>query len=260
MIITRTRLRKARIRGLGFLLPALVLTTTLLSGCKSEPKENMKYVEIDTDYGRMVVKLYNETPGHRDNFLKLVNEGFYDSTQFHRVIPTFMIQGGDPNSKSGAPETHGQGGPGYTIPAEFNAALFHKRGALAAARQADSVNPERESSGSQFYIVQGRVMQDEELTVMESQLQQRIGADFKITPEARAAYTSVGGVPFLDSQYTVFGELVEGLDILDRIAAADTYRSTGEGGNPALADHPVEAIRMTMKELSNYAPPEGATE
>ncbi len=231
-----------------------------MAGCKTEAtKDAMKYVEIDTNLGRMVVGLYNETPGHRDNFLKLVNEGFYDSTQFHRVIPTFMIQGGDPNSRSGDPQTHGQGGPGYTIPAEFNTALFHKRGALAAARQADQVNPERASSGSQFYIVQGRVLRDEELTGMETQLKQR-DSTFAITPEAREAYTTVGGVPFLDTQYTVFGELVEGMDVLDAIAAAGTYRSTGQSNNPALADHPVEEIRMTMKELSDYRPPSVASE
>ena len=144
--------------------------------------------EIRTPEGRMVVRLYDETPQHRDNFKKLVAEQFYDSTTFHRVIERFMIQGGDPNSRGDDPAAVGQGGPGYTIPAEIRPDLYHKRGALAAARQGDPVNPERRSSGSQFYIVQGETYNDSTLAEMEQALRQRIpDADFSFSDSAKAA-------------------------------------------------------------------------
>jgi cyclophilin family peptidyl-prolyl cis-trans isomerase len=180
---------------------------------------------IKTSLGNMKIKLYNETPQHRDNFLKLVKEGFYNGSIFHRVINQFMIQGG--GAKSGTEDA------GYTVPAEFKTNLFHKKGALAAARMPDQINPKKESSGSQFYIVQGRIYGDQEMDAIE----QRTGK--KITPEARKAYKTVGGTPFLDGDYTVFGEVIEGLDIIDKIAAVKT----------AAGDKPVEDITMTIEEV-----------
>lgn len=198
------------------------------------PKENL--VDITTDYGVVRIKLYDETPKHRDNFLKLVKEGFYDGLLFHRVINGFMIQGGDPQSKNAAPGAMlGNGGPGYTIPAEFNPALFHKKGALAAARMGDQVNPNKESSGSQFYIVQGKPASEQELTMT----QQRINITY--TPEQRQTYTTVGGTPFLDMGYTVFGEVVSGMEVIDKIAAVQTQPG----------DRPVQDVKMTMKIVEN---------
>jgi peptidyl-prolyl cis-trans isomerase B (cyclophilin B) len=165
----------------------------------------------------MVIKLYNETPLHRDNMIKLIEENFFEGQLFHRVIKDFMIQGGDPQS-AGAPagQPLGQGGPGYTLPAEFNPELFHKKGALAAARQGDQVNPQKASSGSQFYLVQGRVYTPDQM----NSFAQSGRAVF--TEESIRAYTTVGGTPHLDGSYTVFGEMVEGLDVLDRIAVTPT--------------------------------------
>lgn len=211
------------------------------------------YYAIDTPQGRMVVRLYDETPQHRDNFKKLVAEGTLDDTQFHRIIKGFMIQGGDPNSKDDDPMDDGQGGPGYTVPAEIVPGLFHKKGALSAARQADQVNPERRSSGSQFYIVQGSPLSEGELDEIQAALRQRIpDPDFTFSPEARAAYMNEGGTPFLDRQYTVFGELVEGEAILDAIADTPTPRAQGQSVHPALADHPAEPVRMTVTPLPDY--------
>jgi peptidyl-prolyl cis-trans isomerase B (cyclophilin B) len=180
---------------------------------KAKPaKETL--VLIKTNMGNMKLKLYNETPKHRDNFIKLVKDGYYSNTLFHRVIKDFMIQGGDPDSKTATKgQMLGNGGPDYTIPAEFIPAKFHKKGALAAARTGDEVNPKKESSGSQFYIAQGKKYSDAELNMFE----QRMGKKF--TPAQRAAYKTVGGTPHLDGSYTVFGELVEGFDVLDKIAA-----------------------------------------
>lgn len=182
-------------------------------------QESLKEVRlrIETTKGDMVVRLYNETPGHRDNMLKLVREGFYDQQLFHRVIRDFMIQGGDPHSAGAARgQRLGTGGPGYTIPAEFNDRLFHKKGALAAARMGDNVNPEKESSGSQFYLVQGRVFTAEMLQMMEQD------RNVSFSPEALEAYTTIGGTPHLDGGYTVFGEIVEGMDVLEKIAMSPT--------------------------------------
>ena len=181
---------------------------------QSENVEKVSYVKIETTYGDIVVKLYNETPKHRDNFLKLVKEGFYDDLLFHRVIKDFMIQGGDPNSRDAKPgQMLGDGTLGYTIPAEFNPELFHKKGALAAARQGDQVNPRKESSSCQFYIVQGNVWDAARLRMVE----QRMGKSF--TKEQAEAYATIGGTPFLDGEYTVFGEVVEGLEVIDKIAS-----------------------------------------
>lgn len=173
-------------------------------------------VEIETAYGNMTVQLSNATPAHRDNFIKLVEEGFYDDLLFHRVIESFMIQGGDPTSKNAiASQPLGTGGPGYTIPAEFVDSLIHVKGALAAARQGDPVNPEKRSSGSQFYIVQGKVLTDAQMNQIETQ------KGIRYTPEQREAYKTLGGTPFLDRDYTVFGRVIEGLDVIDKIAAVE---------------------------------------
>ncbi len=210
------------------------------------------FYEIATPKGRMVIRLYDETPKHRDNFAKLVSEKFYDGTTFHRVMEEFMIQGGDPLSKDDDPLNDGTGGPGYTIDAEIRPLLYHKKGALASARQPDQVNPERKSSGSQFYIVQGTVMTADELAYLESQIKTRV-PDFTLTPESRAAYMSVGGTPFLDGQYTVFGELVEGYDVLDAIAATETPNKKGERTRRELGDRPPDPITMTVRALPDYA-------
>jgi peptidyl-prolyl cis-trans isomerase B (cyclophilin B) len=172
-------------------------------------------VKIETDSGTMVVRLYNRTPLHRDNFIKLVKENFYDGLLFHRVIPNFMIQGGDPESKNSQPGVAlGEGGLNYTIPAEFDSTLIHKKGALAMAREGDAVNPEKASSSTQFYLVEGKKLTDDELNKMEER--------FKITiPEAhREVYRTIGGTPFLDMSYTVFGEVESGLEVIDKISNA----------------------------------------
>jgi peptidyl-prolyl cis-trans isomerase B (cyclophilin B) len=173
-------------------------------------------VQIETSEGNMTVQLFDETPLHRDNFLKLANEGFYNGTLFHRVIKGFMIQGGDPLSKDSTSNAMGTGGPGYTIPAEFVEGLYHVKGYLAAARQGDGVNPEKKSSGSQFYIVQGKEVDRGTLEMMSS----RSGA--KYSDDVIEEYEAVGGTPFLDTQYTVFGKVVAGLDVIDEIADMPT--------------------------------------
>ena len=190
------------------------------------------YVQIETTFGNIIVRLYNETPLHRDNFVKLVNDGFYDGLLFHRVINRFMIQGGDPKSKGAAPgQMLGDGSLPYTIPAEFLKDKFHKKGALAAARQGDNVNPNKESSSCQFYIVQGNVWQPQQLQMMAQQM----GKNFS---QAQIdAYTTIGGTPHLDGDYTVFGEVVEGLDVVDKIAAVKC----------GSFDRPVEDVTMNMK-------------
>ncbi|MEE0889130.1 MAG: peptidylprolyl isomerase [Bacteroidales bacterium] len=198
---------------------------------KEETKEITTMVLISTNYGDMKAILYNETPLHRDNFIKLVKEGYYDGTLFHRVIDGFMIQGGDPDSKTAKPKQMlGQGGPGYTIPAEFKQELIHKKGALAAARMGDNVNPQKASSGSQFYIAQGKRYTSEELNM----LQARMGKQFNQTQ--KDAYVNEGGVPFLDYEYTVFGQVIEGLEVIDKIAKVQKDRY----------DRPVEDVKMTI--------------
>lgn len=228
------------------MLSALVFAC-MLSGC-SAPADT-SYYAIDTPKGRMVVRLYDETPLHRDNFKKLAEEGFYDGTLFHRVIRGFMIQGGDPNSKNDDPGDDGMGGPEYRIPAEILPGLFHKKGALAAARDN---NPERQSSGSQFYLVQGQVLPDSVLTDLEGRMKAQLGAEFGISPEARQAYETIGGAPWLDGQYTVFGELVEGMAVLDSLAVTPTPRGSGTPAPPQLADRPLENLPMTVTPLPNY--------
>lgn len=192
----------------------------LLAGCGSK---GPSYAVIDTKFGQMKVELFDDTPLHRDNFIKLAKEGYYDSLLFHRVIQGFMIQGGDPNSRNAAPgQPLGQGGPDYTIKPEFG--KLHVTGALAAARLPDDVNPGKESSGSQFYIVQGQPLTSDLLSRVEEQL------GIKYTPEQIQEYLQKGGYPPLDGSYTVFGRVVEGLDVLNEIAAQPTdpndYRPT----------------------------------
>lgn len=194
----------------------VVLFTVLFYPLATFADKNETIVLIETNYGNIKVKLYNETPFHKENFIELVEKGFYDSLLFHRVIKDFMIQGGDPTSKGAKADAQlGSGGPGYTIPAEINPLLFHKKGALSAARQGDNTNPMRRSSGSQFYIVQGKVYTKDEMTKLE----QRMGT--KWSDEQMTIYTTIGGTPFLDAQYTVFGEIIEGLDVIDKIAAVE---------------------------------------
>ena len=254
----------------------------LISGCKNEPEDHI--VLIKTDYGDIKIKLYNETPLHRDNFLKLTKEGFYDGLLFHRVIQNFMIQGGDPESRNASEGKRlGNGGPGYTIPAEIHyPQLFHKKGVIAAAREGDAFNPEKRSSGSQFYIVQGKTFTDEQLDEIEDRVNklkkqeifydlmpkyedsimiyQRKGdieasgrlqkelrdmvekkyAETKkyVIPEnIREVYKTIGGTPHLDGNYTVFGEVIEGLDVVDSIAAVKTDRF----------DRPLKDVRMTIE-------------
>ncbi|MBX2822824.1 MAG: peptidylprolyl isomerase [Rhodothermaceae bacterium] len=191
--------------------------------------------DIVTTVGTMRMRLYNETPVHRDNFRKLVGERFFDGTTFHRVINNFMIQGGDPNSRDGNPRNDGQGGPPYTLPAEIIPTLYHKRGAIAAARQPDRYNPSRSSNGSQFYIVKGQVFDEATLLEIEDYLKRQLGdPSFIFSNSARNMYTSQGGYPMLDNQYTIFGELVEGYDVLDAISAVQTDGS----------DRPVEDITI----------------
>jgi len=183
----------------------------------TQPKSET-IVVFQTTKGVIKVKLYNETYMHRDNFIKLVSEGYYNGVLFHRVIKDFMIQAGDPQSKNAKPgEALGNGGPDYTIPAEFYAPFYHKKGALAAARSGDNINPNRESSGSQFYIVQGKKFTLAQLQAMETSKKH-----IPFTEEQKIAYTTIGGTPHLDYAYTVFGEVVEGIEIVDAIALAAT--------------------------------------
>jgi len=200
-----------------------------------------KDVEMVTDKGTMVIRLSDLTPLHRNNFLLLVKQHYYDSILFHRVINHFMIQAGDPGSKNAKPSAQlGDGGPAYTIPAEFTAELFHKKGVIAAARQGDDVNPAKASSGSQFYIVQGRVFTDAGLDSVETfRLKGR-----KLPATHRAVYKTLGGAPHLDSAYTVFGEVINGLAVIDSIAKTPTNGRQG-------GDRPLQNIRIISARLVN---------
>ena len=200
----------------------VIFMMSMFLGSMSYSQNETMFV-IHTDYGDMTGMLYNDTPGHRDNFIKLINEGWFNGSTFHRVINNFMIQGG---GKEG-----GTVDVGYTIPAEFVPEYFHKKGALAAARKADQVNPEKRSSGSQFYIVQGKRYGDKEL----SDLEMRKNCEW--TAEQKETYKTVGGVAFLDYDYTVFGEIIDGLDVIDKIAAVQTARG----------DKPLKDVTMTVE-------------
>lgn len=191
-------------------------------------------VKIETDSGTIVLKLYDKTPLHRDNFLKLINEGFYNGTLFHRVINDFMIQGGDPNSKNAKPgQLLGEGELNYHIPPEFDTTLFHKRGALGAARENDAKNPKKESSASQFYIVDGRVLNDNQIKQVEDRFHMTIPDSHK------AFYKTIGGAPWLDMNYTVFGEVVSGMDVVEKIANAPKDKN----------NRPLHDIKMTITEI-----------
>ena len=265
-----------------FILAVLVsvITACGAGSKKSADMEKRTQVKIETNQGNIVVELYNETPKHRDNFIKLAKEGMYDSTLFHRVISQFMIQAGDPDSKTASDTAQlGSGDVGYTVPAEFVPKFFHKRGALAAARMGDDVNPERASSGCQFYIVTGRKFREGQLLDMAGkknnsrveeifnelarkhmkeiyklrkandqeglmELQDSLEAQayaikkeeepFMFTPEQIAAYTTIGGTPHLDGAYTVFGQVVEGIETVEKIEGTPTGR----------ADRPKENMRI----------------
>ncbi|MGC9470429.1 MAG: peptidylprolyl isomerase [Bacteroidales bacterium] len=253
---------------------------SFFSSC-SERESNGTLVRINTNIGEIHVRLYDDTSLHRDNFVQLARDGFYNNTLFHRVIHEFMIQGGDPDSRHADPhDMLGNGGPGYTVPAEIRSHLFHKKGALAAARLGDRDNPEKASSGSQFYIVHGRLWTDQELDEMETRInemlrqsifykrlhhQKQLNAEresplndeqlqelamieaqeqwlenepYSIPEEQREVYRTIGGTPHLDGSYTVFGEVVKGLDVVDKIASTPT----------APNDRPLTDIRiLTMK-------------
>jgi cyclophilin family peptidyl-prolyl cis-trans isomerase len=267
-----------------FFFLLIFISMVITSGCASSGsvEEKEQLVLIETTMGNIKVKLYNQTPEHRDNFIKLVKEGYFDGTLFHRVISDFMIQGGDPKSRNAKPDAFlGNGGPGYTIPAEFDTTLFHKKGALAAAREGDKVNPEKASAGSQFYIVEGKTFTDDELDKVEIQVNNmnKKSAFFKYIEEEkekakknnetfdyskaqgeaaikteeefmdkppfiipsshREIYKTQGGTPHLDQNYTVFGEVVEGLDVVDKISAMETDKN----------DRPVKDVRIIKMKL-----------
>ena len=228
----------------------LLITTLILFGLSSCAilnlgKQKEQKMKIETTEGDITLKLYNETPLHRDNFIRLVKSKFYDGVLFHRVIDQFMIQGGDPNSKDAMPgKMLGDGDVGYTIPAEFRTPqLYHKRGVLAAAREGDDVNPEKASSGCQFYIVVGKQFTNEQLDEMEVSQIKKYGhandSTYKFSEQARTDYTTIGGTPHLDGNYTVFGEILTGMDVVDRIAQARTNR----------VDRPIEDIRIHKMRL-----------
>lgn len=272
------------------ILTFLAFLTSFSIFAQNTPMVSLKAFQGDSLLGEMKIKLYDETPLHRDNFLKLVKSGFYDGTLFHRVIPGFMIQAGDPNSKTApAGQQLGSGDVGYTIPAEIKPNLFHKKGALAGARQGDEVNPKKESSGCQFYIVTGNITPENQLKSIETQKGQgnpqqlfnqiiyrpenkaildsliqlqkignmdafdkligekiepliqiemaKAGSSFKFSAEAINAYSTIGGAPFLDNEYTVFGEVVEGLELSEKVQNAARDQS----------DRPKVNIRLEMK-------------
>lgn len=216
----------------------LIVVTGFSTSCSAQKKKKQTKVLISTEYGDIKVVLFNETPKHRDNFIKLVKEGFYNDLLFHRVMNTFMIQGGDPDSKNAKEGVIlGNGGPGYTIPAEFNSKFIHKKGALAAARQPDNVNPKKESSGSQFYIMQGAKHSKKEVDQITERRNQRRETPINYSEEQYQTYANEGGKPHLDMDYTIFGEVVEGLEVIDKIAAVEVDRR----------NRPKKDIKMTMK-------------
>lgn len=226
---------KNKVLGL-LLLSGFILTLSPVSVSAQKidwlfflPKPKNQYLKISDAKGECIVKLYNETPKHRDNYVKLAKEGFFNGTLFHRVIQNFMIQGGDPDSKTAKQgQLLGEGDLKYTIPAEFDSTLFHKKGVMAAARDD---NPGRASSACQFYLVQGRKYTDEEMNKIEVQ---RLKGK-KIPENHRKIYRTIGGAPFLDQNYTVFGEIVRGLPMVDSVAAVKT-----DTNNRPLVDIPMQ--------------------
>lgn len=229
-------------------LATLLLAATIsmeMFGQEQKDLSKCAVVKILTNYGTMKVALYNETPQHRDNFIKLVKSNFYEDVLFHRIIREFMVQAGDPQSKDSTFTGRlGSGGVGYTIPAEFVPELFHKKGALAAARQGDDVNPEKASSGCQFYIVTGRQFDRKEIDLLERRLKEMYNnPEFHFDDNQRLTYMTFGGAPHLDGAYTVFGELIDGFEVLDSIERVKT--------DPT--DRPVEPVRIiSMSIIKNY--------
>ncbi len=225
-------------------LIALCLLVVSCSTLQSRKNKEQK-VLIETTEGKVIVKLYNETPLHRDNFIRLVKSDFYNGVLFHRVINEFMVQGGDPDSKNADANARlGAGDVGYTIPAEFRTpAIYHKKGALAAARQGDNVNPEKASSGCQFYIVTGRKFTEEQLNQIEQNNIMRYGhandSTYKLSNEARDYYQTTGGTPHLDGNYTVYGEVIEGMEIVEKISKTET----------GMGDRPTKDIRIVKMKL-----------
>jgi len=216
----------------------LVVTTLFIAASPYQVKKGdlNKDVEMVTTKGTMIIRLSDSTPLHRDNFIKLVNQHYYDGILFHRVMNQFMVQAGDPKSKTAKPgEALGQGSPGYAVPAEIKPdLLFHKKGALAAARTPDEINPTKESNGSQFYLVHGRVYSEEDLNQVEARLN-----GYKIPAAHREVYKTLGGTPSLDTKYTVFGEVIKGIEVIDSIAAV----ATGERNRPV---EDVKIIKATL--------------
>jgi cyclophilin family peptidyl-prolyl cis-trans isomerase len=224
------------------LLPVLICLNIFCFAQKEikiKNRDRKKDIEFVTNFGNIVLRLSDSTPLHRDNFIGLVKSGFYDSTLFHRVINNFMIQGGDPDSKHANPgQPLGNGGPKYTVPAEFRVSLFHRKGVLAAAREGDDINPQKASSSSQFYIVQGKKFTDGALDTLERvRLKGR-----KIPMDQREVYKTIGGTPHLDQNYTVFGEVIKGLDVVDKIAATPTSKDEDR-------DRPLEDVRIMKAKL-----------
>lgn len=220
-----------------FLILLLPFITIAQKTAKLKKKDRRRDVEMVTTMGTITLRLYDSTPLHRDNFLRLVKSRYYDSVLFHRVIQNFMIQGGDGDSKRAlAGQELGNGGPQYTIPAEFRPSLFHKKGTLAAAREGNNVNPQKRSSSSQFYIVQGKTFTDAKLDSIET-----FRLRFKLPPAHREVYKTIGGTPQLDQNYTVFGEVVQGLEVVDSIAATPTTKQP--------ADRPVTDVRVIKATL-----------
>lgn len=217
---------------------SILLIVSLLSFSSWAAQPRNEYVRIRTDYGVSIIKLYNETPLHRDNFIKLVKEGFYNGLLFHRIIKDFMIQGGDPDSRNAVKGAElGEGDLGYTIPAEFRDSLFHKKGALAAARDE---NPDKASSAAQFFIVEGETFTDGALDSLETlRMEGR-----KIPAYQREVYKTIGGVPYLDQRYTVFGEVVEGIDMFDKLENVAT-----DSNDRPLVDQKMEVTMLKRGEV-----------
>ncbi|MGQ0737839.1 MAG: peptidylprolyl isomerase [Bacteroidota bacterium] len=217
----------------------MVVTAVSQTDSTVKKKDRKKDVLLQTSMGDIVIRLSDSTPLHRDNFLKLVKVKYYNGILFHRVIKDFMVQAGDPNSRNAQPgQPLGNGGPGYTVPAEIRQTLFHKKGVIAAARMSDNVNPEKASSGSQFYLAQGKRYTDAELDALENG---RLGGR-KITTEQREVYKTIGGIPHLDQGYTVYGEIIKGLDVADKISAVPTSKGTDR-------DRPLEDVKIVSAQL-----------
>ena len=233
---------RAPCRAAIALIGAVLALAPLALPAQGNMQQRLPLVEIRTTEGRMVVALSNETPLHRDNFLKLVREGFYDSTLFHRCIPGFLIQGGDPESRKAARNTAlGNGGPGHDLPAEVRPGLYHRKGALVAAGLPEATGTTGRTSGSQFFLVQGRTWYPEDLAVLEAQMNayRPDSSHVHFTPDMVAVYGSEGGEPHLDGEGTVFGQVVEGLDVLEHVAnlPCDAY------------DRPLNDVRVWMRVL-----------